>query len=124
MPVERRTSSSAWCTQQIEPGPTPNIPTPKWQELFLCSDTAEISKEEGQKKGELLCSFQLIPKRVIAEPVRPSIEQVSEWLLPEYRTAWLDILAWGVRDLRGGSNPFVRFDLIGADGSMLQYRWD
>jgi hypothetical protein len=68
----------------------------------MCNDTEENPAEEGNKKGELLISFQLIPKRTRNEIVRPSIDQISEQLRPRYRLAWLDILTWGVRELQVG----------------------
>ena len=40
-----------------------------------------------------------------------------EKLVPEYRSCYIDILAWGVRDLQGGVNPYVQFDLSGRSDS-------
>jgi hypothetical protein len=107
---------------QREMGGTASVPEPKWQECFLCNDTAEVPAAEGNKKGELLISFQLIPKRTRNEIVRPSIDQVSEKLRPHYKLVYLDILAWGVRDLQGGSNPYVRFDIVGSDGKITSHK--
>jgi len=105
-----------------EVGQTSTLPSPKWYECFMCNDTEESPAEEGNKKGELLVSFQLIPKRTRNEVVRPAIDKVSEKLRPAFKLVWLDILAWGVRDLQGGSNPLVRFDIVGSDGQLTQYK--
>lgn len=105
-----------------EMGATNSIPEPKWYECFMCNDTKEEAQEHGNKKGELLISFQLIPKRTMNEIIRPDLERVSEMLRPSYKLAWLDIVVWGVRDLQGGSNPFARFDVIGSDGDVTSYR--
>lgn len=88
----------------------------------MCGDTKETPAEEGQKRGELLVAFQLIPKRTRAEIVRPTVEQVNERLRPIYKLVWLDILVWGVRDLHGGSNPYVRFDVVGSDGELASHK--
>lgn len=105
-----------------EVGQTATVPDPKWYECFMCNDTAEIAAPEGNKKGELLVGFQLIPKRTRNEVVRPAIDKVAETLRPHFRLVWLDILAWGVRELSGGSNPYVRFDVAGSDGAPTQYK--
>jgi hypothetical protein len=105
-----------------ESGGTLQAPEPRWRECFLCGDTEEKPAEEGNKKGELLISFQLINKNTRNEIVRPSLEQVAEKLRPSYKLVYLDILAWGVRDLQGGSNPWVRFDIVGSDGQITSHK--
>jgi hypothetical protein len=103
-----------------EVGATNSVPEPKWYECFMCSDTKEEPKEEGNKKGELLISFQLIPKRTMNEVIKPDIEKLV--LQPKYKLGWLDIVVWGVRDLQGGSNPYARFDIVGSDGRLTSYK--
>mmetsp|Transcript_30125 Transcript_30125/g.35520 ORF Transcript_30125/g.35520 Transcript_30125/m.35520 type:complete len:1909 (+) Transcript_30125:29-5755(+) len=105
-----------------EVGGTATAPEPKWHECFLCNDTLEKPAPEGNKKGELLVSFQLISKKTRNEIVRPNLEIISETLRPHYKLVWLDILAWGVRDLQGGSNPYVRFDIVGSDGKITSHK--
>jgi hypothetical protein len=84
-------------------------PPPEWRSLRGIDGAA--------KMGEILVSFQLIPKKDIDQPLVAPKE-----ITPSLKKVWLDIHVIGARSLVGSKRrPFLKFDLVSHSyGDMVQ----
>ena len=84
-------------------------PPPEWRELKGIDGAA--------KMGEILVSFQLLPKKSIEQPL-----VAPKDITPSFKKVWLDIHVVGARSLVGSKRrPFLKFDLVSHSyGDMVQ----
>ncbi|CAM9162703.1 unnamed protein product [Scytosiphon promiscuus] len=87
----------------LSSGSSAHVPTPRWYQL------RDTNGQPGV--GEALLSLQLIPKRAVHDkfPKAPDIT-------PTYRTAYLEVITVGVRDLKpfgfqAVTQPYVQFEM-------------
>ncbi|CAM9189853.1 unnamed protein product, partial [Laminaria digitata] len=84
-------------------GSSSRVPTPRWHQL------RDTNGQPGV--GELLFSLQLIPKRTAHDKFPRAAS-----IIPKFRTAYLEVITLGVRDLKlhgfqAVAQPYVQFEM-------------